>query len=410
MDGKIKVLVVPDDQGGCRTWRMTWPHAKLDDLYHDRFEVTINDNPNWRDFDYFKNFDILNFHKGLFADREGFLACLKFCKENNIVTVMDIDDYWNLGQFHPQHLQNIAMKGPERTVENLRAVDYVTTTTHIFASEIAKYNPNVMIFPNAIDTEDPQWKADYSRINKIRFGFVMGSSHEKDMELFRGTVSKLPPDVLDKIQIVLCGYDLRGTVTMVNEKGEITGTRHIRPEESVWYRYEQIVTDNYRKCDPAYASFLKKFMTNVQYPGVENKFYRREWTKDLNTFGTHYNNIDILMVPLDDNKFNSFKSELKMVEAGFKHKGIIMSNYGPYTIGSKSIFEKGGTINPEGNCVLIDELKGHKDWAKAIVKITRNPKLVTLLQDNLYNHVKDTYNLDNVTKKRAEWYETIVKR
>lgn len=410
MDRKIKVLVVPSDNGGCRTWRMTWPHSKLDDLYYDKFEVTINDNPDWRNLSYFDQFDIMTFHKGIFQDNEGFLNCLLYCKEKNIVTVMDIDDYWHLGQFHPQNLHNEAIKAPERTVTNLRLVDYVTTTTQYFADEIAKINKNVEVFPNAIDTEDPQWFPDYSKADKIRFGFVMGSSHERDMQQFVGAVAKLPSDVVDKVQIVLCGYDLRGVVTMIDKDGKVTGNRPIEPKESVWYKYEQIVTDNYNKCDPAYRDFLEKFLPNVQYPNVETKFYRREWTKDLNSFGTHYNNIDVLLVPLDDNKFNSYKSELKMVEAGFKHKGIVMSNYGPYTIGSKSIFERNGEINREGNCVLIDPMKAHKDWARTIIKLTREPELITLLQDNLYNHVKDRYNLDTVTKKRAEWYEKIVKK
>ena len=410
MANKIKVLVVPDDMGGCRTWRMTWPHAKLDELYGDEFEVTINDHPSWRDLDYFSSFDILNFHKGLFPDREGFLDCLHYCRSHNIVTIMDIDDYWHLGAQHPQNTQNIALKAPKKTLENLRLVDYVTTTTEIFAKELRRYNKNVMVFPNAIDTEDPQWAPDYSKKDRIRFGFVMGSSHEKDMEQFMGTVSKLPKDVIDKSQIVLCGYDLRGVVTTVTPDGKISGSRPLRPEESVWYSYEKNVTDNYKKCDPAYSNFLKRFIPNLQYPNVDDLFYRREWTKDLNSFGNHYNNIDVLLVPLAGNNFNQYKSELKMVEAGFKHKGIVMSNYGPYTIGSKSIFTKGGGIDRSGNCVLIDLNKAHKDWARVITRLVREPELVTLLQDNLYEHVKERYNLDNVTRKRADWYKEIVKK
>ena len=32
------------------------------------------------------------------------------------------------------------------------------------------------------------------------------------MEQFKGVVNSLPQEVKDKIQIVLCGYDLRGTI------------------------------------------------------------------------------------------------------------------------------------------------------------------------------------------------------
>ena len=32
---------------------------------------------------------------------EVFWSALKYFKENNIVTIMDIDDNWDVGQFHP---------------------------------------------------------------------------------------------------------------------------------------------------------------------------------------------------------------------------------------------------------------------------------------------------------------------
>ena len=95
-----------------------------------------------------------------------------------------------------------------------------------------------------------------------------------------------------------------------------------------------MVTDNYKIVSPEYKEFLEKFIPDAQYPGVENELYRREWTKDLTSFGTHYNKLDILLAPLDENVFNYHKSELKLAEAGVKHKGVILSNFGPYTIGT----------------------------------------------------------------------------
>lgn len=410
MDKKIRVLVVPDDKGGCRAWRMEWPHVKLSEMYPDDFDVVIQNDVDWRNLDYIKQFDIVNFHKGLFPDLEGFRAALRFCKDNNIVTIMDIDDYWHLGMFHPMNAQNKALKAPEKTIDNLRLADYVTTTTHIFAEEISKFNPNVEIFPNAVNTNDPQWAPDYSKTDKVRFGFIMGSSHKRDMEQFVGVVNQLPQDVFEKVQMVLCGYDLRGTMTMIGRDGQITGTRDIKPEESVWYEFEKMVTGNYRYCSPEYEKFLKMFIPNSEYPNVDKEHYRRCWTQPLTNFGNLYNNIDVLLVPLDTNQFNKMKSELKMVEAGFKHKAIVMSNFGPYTIGSRSIFQKDGVIDSTGNCVLIEPTKAHKEWAKVMTKLVRNPEYITMLQDNLHNYVKDKYNLETVTKKRAEWYKSIVKR
>ena len=45
-----------------------------------------------------------------------------------------------------------------------------------------------------------------------------------------------------------------------------------------------------------------------------------------------------------------------------------------------------------------------------IVKLVNNPELITKLKENLYNTVKDKYNINNVTKNRAEWYKSILKK
>ena len=407
---KIKVLVVPSDTHGVGLYRSVSPHVKLNDLYSEDFDIEINYNPNWSDFQSFDKYDIIHFHKGLLKNMEVFWNALKYFKENNIVTIMDIDDNWDVGQFHPLYISNKSMKVPEKLTTNLTLVDYVTTTTQIFANKIKKYNKNVFVYPNAIDPEEDQYQPIKNESGRIRFGFVMGSSHERDMEQFKGVVNMLPKDILNKIQIVLCGYDLRGNINVVDKNGNFVEQRKIKPTESVWYTYERNVTDEYRTVSPEYKDFLLKFIPNAQWPNVENEPYRREWTKDVNEFAKHYRNIDVLLAPLDTNQFNEVKSELKFVEAGFTHTALICSDFGPYSLVGNSLFQKGGIVNDEGNCILIDPAKKHKDWAKYIKKLVENPDLITLLQNNLYEFVKDTYDINKVTAKRAEWYKSIVKK
>lgn len=411
MEKKIKVLVVPSDKAGCGHYRSVSPHTKLQELYGDDFDVEINYEPNWGDLESFDKYDIIHFHKGLFRDMETFWKALDYFKEHNIVTVMDIDDNWDVGMFHPLAATNRALKAPEKITTNFKHVDYITTTTEIFANKIRKYNQNVLVFPNAINPEEDQYLPikNPNPSGKIRFGFVMGSSHERDMEQIKGVFNSLGKDIMDKIQIVLCGFDLRGTINTVDKQGNVINSRQIQPKESVWYKYEQNVTDNYRFVSPEYKDYLMKF-TPIPWPNAENETYRREWTMGLNEFAKHYRNIDVLLAPLDTNSFNEVKSELKFVEAGFTRTALICSDFGPYHLVGKSIFEKGGILNEDGNCVLIDPSKKHKDWAKAIKKLVENPDLVTLLQNNLYEFVKDTYNINNVTAKRAEWYKSIVKK
>lgn len=411
MDRKYNVLVVPSDKFGCGLHRSLNPHIQLDKLYGDKFNVEINYSPNWADLASFDKYDIIHIHKGLYNDMETFWKFLDYCKEHKITTIMDIDDNWDVGPQHPLYLTNKSMKVPEKMIENIKRFDYVTTTTEIFANKIRKYNKNVFVYPNAIDPEEEQYLPIKNESKRIRIGFVMGSAHEKDMEQLKGFSNMLGGmGILDKIQIVLCGYDLRGTVNIVNQQGVMVGQRPIKPTESVWYSYEKTCTDDYKICSPAYKDFLHKFLKGVQWPLVENEPYRREWTKDVDNYATHYRNVDILLAPLDPNPFNEVKSELKFIEAGFTHTAIIATNFGPYTIGSKNMFEKDGIINDEGNCVLIEPSKRPKDWVKVIKRLIDNPELITKLQDNLYNSVKDKYDIRNVTKTRAEWYQSIIQK
>lgn len=411
MDKKIKVLCVPSDEGGCGLHRSLAPHLKLDELYSDEFDVTIDYNPNWSDLDMVKQYDIIHFHKGLAPDLDAFHKALAFCKENNITTIMDVDDYWEVGQFHPLYQLNKMNNSAQIIRDNLSRVDYVTTTTDIFAKRLRKYNPNVKVFVNALDPELMKSMKVNKKSDKIRIGFIMGSSHEHDMELVRGMANRLPKDVLDKVQFVLCGYDLRGTMTEKHPDGRIV-TRPIRPTESAWFRFERNVTDEYRIVSPQYKDFLLKFMPDIQYPGVENEPYKRCWTKPVHGFKymEHYNELDVLLVPLQDNDFNSCKSELKFVEAGMMNVAVVASNFGPYTIGSKSLFEKGGVVNEEGNCVLIDNKKAHKDWCKTIEKLVKNPEYIAKLKENMHKHILENYDINKVTAVRADWYKQINKR
>ena len=407
---KINVLVVPSDKFGVGFYRSVGPHTCLDKLYGDEFEVEIKYSPQWSNLSAFDKYDIIHIHKGVYNDMDSFWKFLDYCKEKHITTVMDIDDNWDVGPQHPLYLTNKSLRIAEKIIENLKRFDYITTTTEIFANKIKKYNSNVFVFPNAVDPEDEQYQPIKNPSNRIRFGFVMGSSHEKDMEQFKGVVNSLPQDVKDKIQIVLCGYDLRGTVSMIGPNGKINGQRAIKPEESVWFSYEKTCTDNYNVCSPEYKDFLLKFLVGAQWPNVENEVYRREWTKDIDEFAKHYRNIDVLLAPLECNPFNEVKSELKFIEAGFTNTAIICSDFGPYTIGSIPFFEKGGKTNEKGNCVLINPDKKHKEWRQAITKLTRNPEYIHQIASNLHDLVKDKYDIRNVTADRAKWYRSIVKK
>lgn len=407
MDKKIKVLAIPPDLSGVGYFRMINPHKRLDELFNDEFDITIKHDIDYGDVDYLKTFDIICVNRPIPNNLNGFIEIINSLqKEHNVKLVYDIDDYWDVGEGHPMYFTQKREGFVTKILEILKIADVVTTTTDIFANKIKKYNKNVYVIPNAIDTTEKQFHPIDKTYDKIRFGFVMGAHHLRDIELLVGMTNRLPKDVLNKIEIVLCGFDLRGT-TEYWDNGVIK-TRPMLPYETPWYAYEAILTDGYKLVSNEYKEWLLQNIPNSDYPQREMECYRRQWTKPINDYATHYNEIDVLLAPLTECTFNECKSQLKAIEAGFFKKGIIASDFGPYTIDLTNIIEKGGAINSKGNAILIESSKNHKGWAKAIEKIVKNPEILETMRNNLHNTVKEKYHIDTTVKTRRDLYKKLM--
>jgi len=236
----------------------------------------------------------------------------------------------------------------EKIKTNLTLARYVTTTTTVFAEEISKLNKNVFIYPNAIDHEEKQYIPKPTKSDKLRIGWLGGSSHIKDLEILSGVAGRLYNDRKDKFQVVLCGYDLRGTMTVMDEKTGKQTQRPIQPHESVWYKYEQIMTDDYRiVSNPKYKEELLSFKKK-QISGDIDSNYRRVWTKPITTYASNYNNFDVSLAPIKEHIFNKVKSQLKVIEAGFHKKALVLQDYGPYSIDCVNALDYGGGFNDKG--------------------------------------------------------------
>jgi glycosyltransferase involved in cell wall biosynthesis len=420
---KINVLVIPSDRTGVSKFRSVEPHMKLQELYDDSFHVDIITAGtlefSWDDDNYLNKYDIVHFHRTLPIIKnnavqqvylEEVYPVLDKLKSLGIVTVMDLDDYWKPTREHPAYEMIVKDGLSKKIIENLKRVDYVTTTTPIFAKEISKYNKNVIVLPNAIDPDERQFKSKPEKTDKlIRFGWLGGSSHLHDLKIMESGVTRFLKEHDDDSQFVLCGFDLRGNITEIDRNTRQQRTRKIRPEESVWVRYEEMFTKNYQNIDEGYVNDLKKYSREFDEDVKEkSKNYRRVWTKPITSYAMNYNSFDVSMAPLKEHDFNKNKSQLKVIEAGFHKKALIAQNFGPYQIDCVNLFESGGAINEKGNAILIDSHKNHKDWYKAMKKLHDNPELVDLLGENLYNTVKDRYHIDIVTKTRAEFYKSLV--
>jgi len=217
MKEKIKVLVIPSDTTGVGRFRSINPHTFLQEKYSEDFHIDIEFNPDLNNLNYFKDYQIIHFHRSVGPDLDRSIQVIPILNSMGIITICDIDDYWSPTKEHPLHDIIVTQKINEKIVANLKLAKYVTTTTEVFADEIKKINPNVVIFPNAIDPTEPQFNEQLVESDKVRVGWLGGSSHLHDLRLLDGMVAKLS-DVQKDIQFVLCGFDTRGMMTEINQQ------------------------------------------------------------------------------------------------------------------------------------------------------------------------------------------------
>jgi glycosyltransferase involved in cell wall biosynthesis len=405
MKEKINVLVLPSDKTGVGKFRSVDPHVFLQNLYPDDFHVDIDYEPQINNINYWKKYQIVHAHRTIGQDYNMAPQIIEWLKSIGIIVIVDLDDYWLPTVDHPIHSIIVQNKIDEKIKANLKVASYVTTTTDIFANEIRKINKNVLVFPNAINPKEPQFNQPTPPSDKIRIGWLGGSSHMEDLNLLGGFVQK-NQDINDKLQYVICGFDTRGTVTEINPQTKEQKQRPILPHETVWVKYEEIFTTNYKTTDEEYKKFLltykeEEYKSNTELP------YLRVWTKPVTSYAMNYSKFDISLAPIKNHIFNRMKSQLKVIEAGFYKKALIASEIGPYTIDLVHCL-KNGEFNDNGNAILIPESRNHSDWSKSIKKLVQNPEMITELGERLYNTVKDKYDLNKVTDERASWYKSLI--
>jgi glycosyltransferase involved in cell wall biosynthesis len=402
---KIKVLVVPSDRSGVGKFRSVDPHIFLQNQYPDEFHVDIIYEPPYDDVNFWTDYQIVAFHRSIGPDFERAHRLIQMLNSLGVATVCDIDDYWMPGKEHPIHDIIKVHKINEKIVENLKVAKYVTTTTTIFADEISKLNKNVVVFPNAINPNESQFKEPTLESDRLRVGWLGGSSHLHDIQLLDQGFGKIT-SLKDKVQYVLCGFDTRGTVTEINAQTGEQNKRNILPHETVWAQYEKIFTQDYKLVSEEYKKHLLNY-DQQSYSNELNEAYVRVWTKPVTSYAKNYSKFDVSLSPIKNTMFNRMKSQLKVIEAGFYKKALIASDLGPYTIDLKHCLKNGEFT--DGNALLVNENRNHSDWAKFIEKLVKNPNLAKDMGERLYETVKDKYDLNIVTKTRAEFYKSIVK-
>jgi glycosyltransferase involved in cell wall biosynthesis len=271
----------------------------------------------------------------------------------NLKLVVDLDDYWELYKNHIIYKDWMKGEMPHRIIETLKRADLITVTHEKLANEVFKISSGIEIFPNAIPIDTDQFV--YNPISEDVFNIIYGggNSHLFDLKSVGNLFLRLGSDgnFKKKAKFLLAGYH-----NPDNDK------------RNIWHQIEAVVK-------PA-----KKYELIEALPCGE--------------YMSMYDRANLSIAPLENNTFNSFKSNIKTIEAGCKHIPIVASNMHPYTLDKDT---QGVTL-----CNSVSE------WYKAINYYVNNPNAAKDDGEALYEYVYKNYNLSNFSQKRYDLLKSLL--
>lgn len=251
--------------------------------------------------------------------------------------VVDFDDHWILGADHYLYETYRQARASEIMEAYIKESDAVTVTHDRLADLVRPINPNVSILPNSI----PYFgqftaKKINDDDNLTRLFWAGGVTHKDDIQLLFEPIKKirtLP------VKTVLGGY---------------------------------IKNNEYHKMRNSFTRYGKMPHELIEKLPVESYYYA-------------YSKCDISLVPLIDTKFNSLKSNLKILEAANIWANVIVSNVHPYK-----------------DVPFVNYVNEGDDWFRHVKWLLDNPEEAKEQAANLQVYCRENFNFESINKKRYE--------
>ena len=340
----MKIIAVGYRNSGVAYHRMFLPISYMsNDVKDFAFFTDVLNDEVLKD-----GFDILLINR--YIENVELEQILQYKKQYGFKLVVDIDDYWHLDAWHilfPSYPY-------KKILDHIRAADLVTCTNEDLQKEIRSINSNVHVLPNALPYGQDQFTDLHipSEDGRVRFVYTGSVTHEKDVTQIRNPLKRVVSDkyVSNKIHFALCGYDPEN--------------KYIQP---IWHR---MISDSL--CGFKLPGYVRTQMPVYQYMNF-------------------YNEADVSIVPLVDSKFNSMKSNLKVLEAACKKIPVIASCVKPYS-----------------DCLYIHPIHNQGDWYKAIKKMATDPIYRKEMGEANHQWCADHFSLSKVNTLRHQLYKSIL--
>lgn len=357
---KIRVFAFPSHQTFERTSgvdfaRIIQPMKHLHGYKDDEveFEVTlydINIENNWEEIA--KNHDIIYFN--YIANSWGFAMMGMLARKNGTKLVLDLDDsLWEIREDNPAH--SVYHKGSQALIDFTaicNEVDYMTVTNsylkNVVVNNTYKRHEKVAVLPNYIDLKLYKHRSPEKNERNILLLHYGSTTHFEDLS---------NKDFVIGMNKILKEYP--------NVKVKFVGAFLPRLQKLWSQRFETAYGDS--------------------------DIYK--WIKDH--FPKYMDEADIIVTPLEDNKYTRAKSDIKYLEASSAKKPGVYQRMRQYA----------DTIKDGEDGFLA---RSSDEWYGKIKKLIDSPGLRRKMGEAAFKKVKQEKQIQQHVKEYADLFKQVV--
>ncbi len=351
----MKILIIIPSYpkiSGVDYHRLLQPHKRMAEMFKETVDMYQINEIDTATIEFLQGFHLIVANR--FISRVNGPAVIEKLKAANVPYVLDIDDDYRLPEWHILAHQAKSERHAEKILQALHYAKAITTT-HEYLSGTLKHEasqPNAFEIPNAINPKEEQYQVKKRTFDIVKFGWSGSITHFEDVMLMHDGLLSLYNQEQYNFQVIYGGYSKDDEMAKA-----IAGVLSCKGKASE-----------------------SQFAT---YPSVS-----------INDYAKFYDEIDVSLIPLRDNRFNKLKSNLKLIESGFKKKAVIVSNVHPY----EPMLKHGK------NCLIV---KHKNDWYKNMVKLIENPNMIEDLSEQLYLDCQ-VQHIDRIAELRYKTYKKIL--
>ncbi len=301
------------------------------------------------DFEAASDCQLFVYQRDFAGDYSSYQEMISFAKQENISLVLDIDDnLLELPHNHPNRNNLFYANQLLPLIQSMTDADAITVSTPELGDAVIRYNPNVFVLPNYLDTTIWEFKAPKTpdKADWIRILYMGTTSHRPDLEMITPALESVA-DTHPNVCFVFLGIEPPDSLIQRNQ------AEYIASKTFVYFKFGKLLNEL---------------------------------------------DADFAIAPLKENTFNVCKSPLKFFEYSAIGLPGVYSKIAPYS----SMIED----NIAG-CLASED---SQDWVNKINYLIENPDIRYRIATQAQEFVKDNHTLAHHAPAWQRAYEQVTKR